>query len=194
MSFLDRVTKAVGDAVDRGKKEVDQFVRIQKINSQIGEVENKISESKARIQQTTLKIGEMALEMLRDGTLASPDMQTLRDQIIGIEQQIAAAEAEIAEKRAEIEKIKAEDKAAKTPTTATAEPPPPPTPANPHAFGRAHLPAVRGCGRSQWVILRTVRSGSWHNRVSFPTPLFCSCPPARKALEMFGGIEDCSLG
>ncbi len=32
MSILDRVTKAVGDAVDRGKREVDQFVRIQKIN------------------------------------------------------------------------------------------------------------------------------------------------------------------
>jgi wobble nucleotide-excising tRNase len=128
MSFLDRVTKAVGDAVDRGKKEVDQFVAIQKINGQIGNVENRISESKVQIQQTTLKIGEMALEMLGTGTLVSLEMQILRDQITGIEQQIAAAEAEIAEKRAEIEKIKAEDKAANAPTTAAAEPPPPPPP------------------------------------------------------------------
>jgi hypothetical protein len=48
MSFLDRVTKAVGDAMDRGKKEVNQFVRIQNVNSQIGDIERKITQLKGQ--------------------------------------------------------------------------------------------------------------------------------------------------
>ena len=53
MSFLDRVTKAVGDVVDRGKQEVGQFVRIQKINGEIGQMEKKITEFKGQIQTAT---------------------------------------------------------------------------------------------------------------------------------------------
>jgi wobble nucleotide-excising tRNase len=111
MSFLDKVTKAVGDAVDKGKKEVDQFVRIQKINGQIGEIEKKIADFKDQIQQTKVQVGEKAVEMMRAGALASPDLQAMVDQITGIEQQIAAEQALIVEKKAEIEKIKAEDAA-----------------------------------------------------------------------------------
>lgn len=108
MSILDRVTKAVGDVVDRGKKEVDQFVKIQKINSQIGDLEKKIGESKGQIQLAKLKIGEQAIEMLRSGTLASPEMAALLDQILGIERQISSLESEIGLKKAEIESIRAE--------------------------------------------------------------------------------------
>jgi len=111
MSFLDKVTKAVGDAVDKGKKEVDQFVRIQKINSQIGEIDKKIADFKDQIQQTKVQVGEKAVEMMRAGALASPDLQAMVDQITGIEQQISAEQALIVEKKAEIEKIKAEDAA-----------------------------------------------------------------------------------
>jgi hypothetical protein len=101
-------------------------VRIQKVNSQIGDSEKKINQSRAQIQQTMLKIGERAAEMLRAGTLASPEMQALLDQITGIEQQIAAEEAAIVEKRAEIEKIKAEANTEKSAGAATVEPPAPP--------------------------------------------------------------------
>jgi chromosome segregation ATPase len=101
MSILDRVTKAVGDVVDRGKKEVDQFVRIQKINSQIGDLEKKTSAAKGQIQLAKVQIGDLAIEMLRAGTLASPEMTALLDQITGIEQQIGSLEAEIASVRAE---------------------------------------------------------------------------------------------
>jgi prefoldin subunit 5 len=128
MSFLDRVTKAVGGAVDRGKKEVDQFVRIQKINGQIGECERKIAQCKSQIQQITLDIGTHAVEMLRGGTLIAPPLQALVDQIDGVEHQIAAEKAAIAERRADIEKIKAEDAAEKTATAApesVSAPPPP---------------------------------------------------------------------
>ena len=132
MSFLDRVTKAVGDAVDRGKKEVDQFVRIQKLNSQISDIEGTISQCKVRIQEHTLKIGQMTIEMLRAGKIASPEMQGLLDQISEIEQGVAKAEDEIAGRKAEIEKIKAEGEAEKAPETPAAEsqagsPPPIPT-------------------------------------------------------------------
>jgi len=115
MSILDRVTKAVGDVVDRGKKEVDQFVRIQRINSQVGDLERNIVDSGDQIRQRKQKIGEMAIEMLRAGTLASPEMKAVLDEIAAIEQNIASVEAEIKKKRAEIESIRAEDKAAKEP-------------------------------------------------------------------------------
>lgn len=109
MSFLDKVTKAVGDAVDKGKKEVDQFMRIQKINGQIGEVEKKIADLKAQIQQTKGLIGDKAVELLRAGTLVSPALQEMADKIAGVEKQILAEEALVVERKAEIEKIKAED-------------------------------------------------------------------------------------
>ncbi len=127
MSLFDRVTKAVGDAVDRGKKEVDQFMRIQKINGQIGEVEKKITDIKNQIQQNKVQIGDTAVEMLRAGTLVSPELQAIVAQIDGFERQIGLEEAEIAEKKAEIEKIKAEDEAQPA-ASAVAESTPPPVP------------------------------------------------------------------
>ncbi len=127
MSILDRVTKAVGDAVDRGKKEVDQFVRIQKINSQIGDLEKSIGEFKDQILQTKVKIGEMAIEMLHAGTLTSQEMTPLLDQINGIHQKIASLEAEIKEKKAEIESMRSEDRSATAPGLAATVTPPPPS-------------------------------------------------------------------
>jgi hypothetical protein len=123
MSILDRVTKAVGDVVDRGKKEVDQFVRIQKINSHVGGLEKKIGESKGRIQLAKVHIGDLAIEMLRAGTLTSPEMTAILDQITEIEQQIRSLESEIGLKKAEIESIRAEGAASQaTEPGKTAEP------------------------------------------------------------------------
>ncbi len=122
MSFLDKVTKAVGDVVDRGKKEVDEFMQVQKINNQIGEIEKKITEFKNQIQGTKVQIGEKAVEMLRAGTLASPELQALVDKIGGIEKEIEAEQAVIVEKEAEIEKIKAEDQQKPAAEVQAAEP------------------------------------------------------------------------
>jgi predicted nucleic acid-binding Zn-ribbon protein len=133
MSILDRVTKAVGEAVDRGKKEVDQFVRIQKINSRIGDIEKSIGESNSQIQRIKIKIGEMAIDMLQTGTLSSPEMKTLLDQIAGIQQQIESFEAEIKQKKAEIESLKTEAKSTPPPSPGVADsaiPPPPPSAAD----------------------------------------------------------------
>jgi prefoldin subunit 5 len=129
MSILDRVTKAVGEAVDRGKKEVDQFVRIQKINSQIGDLEKGARQYSNRIQEIKAEIGGMAIDMLKVGTLSSPEMKALLDQITGIQQQIASCEAEVSQKKAEIERIKAEGKTSTPPTPVVVDsviPPPPP--------------------------------------------------------------------
>ena len=82
-----------------------------------------ISECKARIQEHTLKIGGMAVEMLRAGKISSPEMQELMDQITEIEQGVVKAEGEIAGKKAEIEKIKAEGEAEKPSEAAAAESP-----------------------------------------------------------------------
>jgi hypothetical protein len=108
MSFLDRVTKAVGDVVDRGKQEVDQFMRIQKINGEIGEIEKRVAEFKNQIQQATHQAGEKAIELLRSGALASPELQGFVSQITGFEQEITSEEAAIAGKKKDIEAIKAE--------------------------------------------------------------------------------------
>ncbi len=135
MSLLDRVTKAVGDAVDRGKKEVDLFVRIQRINGEIGDLEKRIAEFKRQIQQTRQQAGERAIELLRAGALVCSDLQPFEEQAKGIEQQIAAEETAITEKRAEIEKLKAEHEAVKAAEDEVPAVPPqpaavaPPTPA-----------------------------------------------------------------
>jgi hypothetical protein len=148
MSFLDKVTKAVGDVVDKGKKDVDQFMRIQKINGEIGGMEKKIAEFKAQIQQATQEAGAKAIAQLRSGALASADLQPFLEQVTGFEQQIAAEEAAIAAKRADIEKIKAEheaEHAAATPAPAAAAPAQPVTPPPLPGAAPAAAPAGKLC-------------------------------------------------
>jgi cell division septum initiation protein DivIVA len=130
MSFFDKVTKAVGDVVDRGKAELDQFKRIQKINGEIGEMEKTIAECNSQIQAATQQAGEKAIGLVRAGTIASPDLKGFVDQIAGFEKQIAEQTAAVAGKRKEIEAIKAEDEAAAAKAAeATAVPPVPAAPA-----------------------------------------------------------------
>jgi chromosome segregation ATPase len=133
MSLFDKVTKAVGDVVDRGKKEADQFVRIQRIKGEISDLDKKVSGFKTQIEQAKVAAGSKAIELLRAGTLASPDLKPFLDQIVGLEEQVAAEEAAIAEKRADIEKIKAEDEAAPEAAAAEAVPPVATAPAAPAA-------------------------------------------------------------
>jgi len=147
MSFFDKVTKAVGDVVDRGKAEVDQFMRIQKINGEIGEMEKTIAECKSQIQTATQQAGEKAIVLVRAGTIASPDLKGFVDQIAGFEKQIAEESAAVAGKKKEIEAIKAEDEAAEAkPAEATAVPPVP-APATPAAAAPA-AKVCTACGAS----------------------------------------------
>ncbi len=144
MSFLDKVTKAVGGVVDKGKKDVDQFMKIQKINGEIGAMEKKVADLKAQIEHTTAEAGREAIALLRASTLAPADVQPFLAKVIGFEQQIAAEEASIAGKKAEIEKVKAEHEAehaaaatqvaqpvAAQPIPAASATPPPPSPPAP---------------------------------------------------------------
>jgi hypothetical protein len=133
MSFLDKVTKAVGDVVDRGKAEVDQFVRIQKINGEVGEMEKKIAELKEQIQAATKSAGEKAIELAKAGALASPELRPFVDQITGFEHEITAQEAAVAGKKKEIDAIKAEDEAAKAAAAVSAAAPATVAPAAPAA-------------------------------------------------------------
>ncbi|HEX7485473.1 MAG TPA: hypothetical protein VF332_04935 [Vicinamibacterales bacterium] len=149
MSFLDKVTKAVGDVVDKGKKDVDQFMKIQKINGEIGGIETKIAGFKAQIAQAKAEAGSKAIELLRAGTIASPELQAFLEQITGSERQIAEEEANIAAKKADIEKIKAEHEAEHVAAAATETPAVPPvaaspTPAAPVASARS----CSACGAS----------------------------------------------
>lgn len=109
MSIFDKVTKAVGDAVDKGKAEVDQFTRIHKINGEIGDMEKKIADLKDQIAAATKAAGEKALELVTAGTLVSPDLRRFVDQIAGFGRDITSQETAIAGKKKDIEAIKAED-------------------------------------------------------------------------------------
>src|SRR5512137_3018704 len=109
MSLFDKVTKAVTSAVDKGKAEVDQFMRIQKINGEISEIERGIAGLKEQIQTATKLAGEKAITMAKAGEITLPDLKAFADQIAGFEQEIAAQETAIAEKKKAIEAIKAED-------------------------------------------------------------------------------------
>ncbi len=108
MSFLDKVGKVVGDAVDKGKKDVEQFVKIQKINNEIGGMEKKIGNLERQIAETKQAAGERAIELVRSAALASPELQPFVEQVQGFAAQIDVERAAIAARRADIERIKAE--------------------------------------------------------------------------------------
>ena len=136
MSFFDKVTKAVGDVVDKGKdvvdkgkKDLDQFMRIQKINGEITAIETKVAELKAKVQQNNQEAGAKAIELLRAGSVSNPDLQVFVDKLAGIEQQIAAEQAAIAAKKADIERLKAEHEAEHATPAPAAPAPAPPAPA-----------------------------------------------------------------
>jgi hypothetical protein len=124
------MAKAVSDTVDRGKKEVDQFMRVQKVKGEIGQVEQRIQEAATQVQQIKLQVGEKAIAMLQAGTLTAPELQALVAPMAGIERDIEAHRATIVEKHAEIVRIEAEGRAPAVPPAASAAPPivPPATP------------------------------------------------------------------
>ncbi len=133
MSFLDKVTKAVGDVVDKGKKDVEQFVRIQKINSEIGTMERKITEFEHQIEQAKQAAGEKAIALAQAGTVVLPELQPFVDQVRDFEGGIEKERAAIAARRLDIERIKAEHAAeheapAAPPASAAAAPVPTPLP------------------------------------------------------------------
>ncbi len=137
MGFFDKMTKAVGDVVDKGKREADQFMRIQKIKGEIGEVERKIAGFTAEIAQVKSDAGAKAIQMLRAaGALNAAELQPLADRVAALEQQIEAEQAVIATRKADIERIKAEDDqvaAAASAPVAPAPVAPPPVAAAPVA-------------------------------------------------------------
>ena len=109
MSFLDRLSRAVTQTVDKGKRELDQMQRINKIKGEIRDLEKKIADLGVQQQATVVQLGTQALEMLKAGTLSSPELQPFVDQVAQFEQEVAAHQATIQEQEAAIEAIKAED-------------------------------------------------------------------------------------
>ncbi len=149
MSFLDKVTKAVGDVVDKGKKDVDQFVRIQKINSEIRGIERKIADFQNQIDQAKQAAGDKAIELLRSGTLAAPPLQPFVEQVRHFEDQIAAERAAIDARQADIARIKtehaAEHAAEAAPDESSPVLPPPPVAVPPIAAEAPRAADERKC-------------------------------------------------
>jgi hypothetical protein len=128
MSFLDKITKAVSDTVDQGKKQVDQFMRIQKVKGEISAEEQKIHDAGTRAQQVKQAIGEAVISRLGAGTLVDPELQAQADRVAAIDAEVAGFQAVIVEKKAEIARIEAEGA---PPAAAPVDPPHavPPVPA-----------------------------------------------------------------
>ena len=186
MAFFDKLTKAVSDTVDRGKKEVDQFMRIQKVKGDIGREEQAIRDAGARAQQVKQEIGDLVIARLKAGTLADAELQAQADRVAEIDGEVAGHHAVIGEKRAEIARIEAESAAPEVPAAPAPPPPlpaapvapaavpavpasvavaPPPLPAARGAGLRAggtprhdRVPAVRGDHRCERLVLHGVRS------------------------------------
>lgn len=128
MSFLDRLSRAVTSTVDKGKRELDQMQRINRIKGEIRDLEKKIADLGTQRQAAVVQIGTQALDMLRAGSLTSPELQPLVDQIAQFEQEAAAHQVTIKEKEAAIEAIKAEDRAPAPAPAAAGPAPAPPAP------------------------------------------------------------------
>jgi hypothetical protein len=133
MSFFDKLTKAVSDTVDRGKKEVDEFMRIQKVRGEIAETERRIQSATNRIGEIEREIGQRTVALLKSGALAQPDLLAMAEPIAEFERDIETARGVIAAKNVEIEQIKAEGDRPAGPTSAPAAsdvptPPAAPTP------------------------------------------------------------------
>lgn len=97
MSFLDKLSKGVGEAADRAKFEADKLLRVKRLNSEIGNLANEI-------EQATLAIGTKAIE-LRIAEL---------EELI---QKVETLEAQLAAKKAELEAVKAEEFQETAPST-----------------------------------------------------------------------------
>jgi NADH pyrophosphatase NudC (nudix superfamily) len=89
MSFLDKLSKGVGEAADRAKFEADKMLRVKRMNDEIGNLANEI-------EQATLAIGTKAIE-LRIAEL---------EELI---QKVEILQTELAAKKAELEAAKAEE-------------------------------------------------------------------------------------
>ena len=146
MSLFDKVTKAVGDVVDRGKAEVDEFRRIQKINGEIGEMEKKIAAFKDQIQAATAQAGEKAIALARAGAISSPELTPFVEQIAGFEKQITTEAAAVAAKKQEIDAIRAEGEAEKAKAADAAKPADPAASADAPAAPAAKV--CSACGAS----------------------------------------------
>ncbi len=107
MSFLDRVTQAVGETLEAGKKEMDLFLRSQKIKGEIDTVETTIRGLDETIQRTKQAMADRVLVMLRDGTLTAAELQEFPETIKRVEGEIAAQRAVVAEKQTALARIKA---------------------------------------------------------------------------------------
>ncbi len=158
MAFFDKFTKAVSDTVDRGKKEVDQFMRIQKVKGDIGREEQAIRDAGARAQQVKQEIGDLVIARLKAGTLADAELQAQADRVAAVDADVAGHQAAIVEKRAEIARIEAEGAAPEAP--AAPAPPLPSLPAAPEAPAsvglarrrcRAYGASLRGWGAAAAV-------------------------------------------
>lgn len=129
MSFLNRLSKGVGRAADQAKFEADKLVRVNRLNSEIGDVQ-------AQLRDIKVNIAERVLEAHKAG---EPVPSSIADMISRVRQ----LEDRLAVTRTQLEAVRAEKFEDKFP----AMPPTPPAPQStmettPHIAQEQALPGT----------------------------------------------------
>ncbi len=106
MALFDKLSKGVSRAAEQARFEADKLMRINKLNSEVGELAH-------QKDQTIAGIGNKVIELRAAGTLQMPEL----DELIG---QVQVLEGQIAAKKAELEVVKASKFEAAAPATAEA--------------------------------------------------------------------------
>ncbi len=112
MALFDRLSKGVAKAAEQAKFEADKLVRVNKLNTEVSELEKQIT-------QTLVGVGRQALELVERGVIPMPP------ELEGMASQVQQMESQLAAKRAELEAAKAskyEDIVGAAPGAAVAAP------------------------------------------------------------------------
>lgn len=88
MSFLDNISKTIGQGIDRAKFEADKFQKVNQIRSELSELRKKIDGQR-------LELSDKATELYRAGQIQSLTLGELIQNIDALRAQITLKEEEL---------------------------------------------------------------------------------------------------
>jgi len=87
MALFDKLSKGVSKAAEQAKFEADKLMRVNKLNSEVGDLTRQLS-------QTTASIGAKVMELQAAGKIQVPELEGLISQVKLLEAQLAAKKAD----------------------------------------------------------------------------------------------------
>ncbi len=83
MSFLNKLGKGVGAAAEKAKFEADKALKLNRMNSELGDLNN-------QLQSVTASVGAKVLELRAAGQIQLPDLDALFNQVETLKAQASA--------------------------------------------------------------------------------------------------------